>query len=98
MIDCNPCQYLKDPATVQTLNYFEFFCMEPSFDVDFRKLNLQYKEFQKLLHPDKFNLASELMKENSNTLSSYANNAYYTLINDLERSIYILKLNGVQVL
>lgn len=49
--------------------------------------------FQKLLHPDRFGQAETEMQNNSTTLSSFANNAYFTLVNDLERAVYLVLLS-----
>lgn len=54
--------------------------------------------FQKLLHPDKFHNSDSNLQEGSNTLSSFANNAYFTLVNDLQRAVYLLRLKGIEAL
>ena len=54
--------------------------------------------FQKVLHPDKFSNATPQMEENSNTLSSYTNNAYFTLVNDLERAIYLVIIDHLFII
>lgn len=35
---CNPCQYLEDISALKRVNYFQFFCMEPRFDIDYQAL------------------------------------------------------------
>eukprot|EP00347_Sterkiella_histriomuscorum_P012866 403366922 len=61
-------------------------------------LNQHYKQYQKFIHPDKFQLAADDLLENSNELSSFANNAYFTLINEVSRAVYLLRIKGVKVL
>lgn len=38
-IGCNPCQYLEDPQALRQINYFQFFCIEPRFDIDSKLLS-----------------------------------------------------------
>ena len=80
------------------VNYFEFFCLPQLYDLDMTELNAHYKQYQKYIHPDKFQMAENQLQENSHFISAYANNAYFTLINDLQRAVYLLRLKGVCVL
>ncbi|CDW81055.1 iron-sulfur cluster co-chaperone protein mitochondrial-like [Stylonychia lemnae] len=95
---CNPCKYLEDISQLKRVDYFQFFCLPQQYNVDLNELNQHYKQYQKFIHPDKFSLAADQLQENSTELSSFANNAYFTLINDLQRAIYLLKLKGVNVM
>lgn len=83
---------------LQKVDYFKFFCLPKLYDIDLASLNQHYKQYQKFIHPDKFELAAEDLKENSTELSSFANNAYFTLINEVQRAVYLLRLKGVKVL
>ena len=49
---------------------------------------------QKFIHPDKFQMAKEELKDKASSLSAYVNNAYFTLAHDIERAEYLLKLIG----
>lgn len=46
--------------SVNSLSYFEIMSLDDSFDVDTAVLSQKYKELQKLLHPDKHTLKSEV--------------------------------------
>ena len=70
--------------------------MEPKYDIDPSELNQVFKQVQKFIHPDKFELATEQMKDSAHELSAYVNNAYFTLGHDLERAEYLLKLMGLE--
>jgi len=93
---CNPCQYLEDPDSLQKINYYQFFCLgEPHFDVNLKALNQQFKQYQRFIHPDKFEMVptgKEQMKDRAHQISSFANNAYQILNNEIERAEYLMKL------
>ncbi len=54
------------------------------------------RDLQKEFHPDKCGEESEL-KEKMQKYSSYINEAKATLLNDLQRAVYLMSLKGVQV-
>jgi DnaJ-domain-containing protein 1 len=44
-------------------------------------------------------LAEDTLQGSAHELSSYTNNAYLTLLNDLQRAVYLLKLrHGIDLL
>jgi hypothetical protein len=59
---CNPCQYLEDISQLTRVNYFQFFCLEPRYDIDPRELSTQFKQYQRFIHPDKFEQAQDDLK------------------------------------
>ena len=54
------------------------------------------RDLQKQFHPDKCGEESQL-KEKMEKYSSYINQAKATLLNDLQRAIYLMGLKGVEV-
>ena len=62
------------------------------------ELQKVYIAYQRLLHPDKFVNASQQMMDASTTVSAYTSNAYNTLTNELDRTVYYLKLLGINPL
>ena len=91
-LECNPCRYLENPSALKEVDYFTFFCLDKRYDLDKPTLVSQFKLFQKFIHPDRFSQAKDCLQGNSHELSSFANNAYFTLLNDLTRATYLLKL------
>jgi molecular chaperone HscB len=75
---------------LKEVDFFEFFCIEKKFDLDLQELNQQFKQYQKFIHPDRFQ--SQDMQDKAHDLSSFENNAYVTLLNDLMRAAYLLKV------
>eukprot|EP00602_Paraphysomonas_sp_CaronLab_P004336 CAMPEP_0185031486 /NCGR_PEP_ID=MMETSP1103-20130426/18991_1 /TAXON_ID=36769 /ORGANISM="Paraphysomonas bandaiensis, Strain Caron Lab Isolate" /LENGTH=161 /DNA_ID=CAMNT_0027567029 /DNA_START=164 /DNA_END=649 /DNA_ORIENTATION=- len=72
--------------------------MPVTFKVDEKSLENKYKEFQKVTHPDKFSMASEIEKEASSVSSSTINQAYQALRCPVDRAKYMLSLHGVNAL
>ena len=97
---CNPCQYLEDPAQLKKINYYQFFCLgEPHFDLNLKALTQQFKQYQRFIHPDRFEMVPtgrEQIKDHAHELSSFANNAYQVLLNEIERAEYLMKLSKQQ--
>ena len=57
-LPCNPCKYLENPDSLNSINYFDFFCLhDKHFQIDFQSLKDTYMRYQSVLHPDKFTLA-----------------------------------------
>jgi DnaJ-domain-containing protein 1 len=54
------------------------------------------RDLQKEFHPDKSS-SQEEFKEKMEKYSSYINEAKATLLNDLQRAIYLMELKGVEV-
>ena len=77
-------------------NYFEVFGLPPKLDLDVPALEKQFYRSSRKLHPDLFARASQQEQEWSLQQSSLLNDAYRTLKNPLERTKYLLKLQGVE--
>lgn len=58
-----------------------------------KTLNMQFKQYQRLIHPDKFEMAQGAIKDRAHELSSFANAAYQILTNDIDRAEYLIRLN-----
>ncbi len=67
--------------------------MEPRYDIDPKELSLQFKQYQRFIHPDKFEQAQTDLKCRAQELSAFANSAFSTLMNDIARADYLLKLS-----
>ncbi|BCG49425.1 Fe-S protein assembly co-chaperone HscB [Candidatus Profftella armatura (Diaphorina cf. continua)] len=78
-------------------NYFNFFNLPKCFNIDMDLLDETYYNFQKKIHPDNFIQKSKIDQETSIKLSTYLNKAYSTLRDPFLRSIYLCKLNGIDL-
>jgi molecular chaperone HscB len=84
-----PADYIKNK-----LNFFSVFNLKDSYMIDKNDLDKQYKDLQKIVHPDKYvNENEEILKE-AQECSSYVSNAYQILKDDYNRANYLLKLKG----
>lgn len=85
------------------VNYFHIFsmydlanCRPEKYNVDAQTIKAMARDLQMEFHPDKCGDESEL-KEKMEKYSSYINEAKATLLNDLQRAIYLMGLQGVEV-
>ncbi len=76
-------------------NYFALLGLDVSFDIDKSKLNKNYHDIQKSIHPDNFAHSSDLERRLSVQQSALINDALATLKQPLKRSVYLLSLLGV---
>jgi molecular chaperone HscB len=76
-------------------NYFELFDLPVSFDVDISRLQQQYMQLQKQLHPDRFANSSAQEKRLSMQHTSRVNEAQATLKDPVSRATYLLQLKSV---
>ena len=75
-------------------NYFEIFDVIPTYDVDQKGLLNRYLGLQRKFHPDRYIASSDAEKRINMQWVAEINLAFETLSDDLQRSIYLLKLNG----
>jgi molecular chaperone HscB len=90
---CSACGKVQ-PA--QQADYFTVFGLPPKLDLDTQALEKQFYRYSRKLHPDVYARASQQEQEWSLAQASLLNDAYRTLKNPLERTRYLLKLEGVQ--
>jgi len=89
---CSPCS-LKQTVLedIKELNHFELFNMKLKFDIDSKLLEKEYKQLQKLVHPDLISSLkdSQAIKE-AEEVSSHINKAYGILKDDFKRAKLIV--------
>lgn len=96
---CDGCKYLKNPDFLDDVDHFELFDLQETYDVDIEKLEQTFYQLQHMFHPDRFAVTGdEDLMENSTTYSSFINNSYKLLKDDLERAKYLLERKGYTVL
>lgn len=72
------------------------FGLPPKLDLDAQALEKQFYRYSRKLHPDVHARATQQEQEWSLAQASLLNDAYRTLKNPLDRTKYLLKLEGVQ--
>lgn len=83
-----PLEYIKDK------DFFAIFNLNKNYSIDKNKLDKQYKDIQKVIHPDKYSLLGDKEIKEAQDCSAYVSNAYNILKDDIKRANYLLKLKG----
>lgn len=77
------------------LDYFSIFKLKQSFDVCMQHLEVKQLSLQLSVHPDRFVGLGDGAQLKAMQYSSFLNDAYETLIDDVKRAVYLLKLHGI---
>lgn len=77
------------------MNYFEFYGIPESFDVEPAMLKKKFYELSKLYHPDFYAGEDEEKQQEILELSTLNNKAYQVLTDPARRMEYILKLHNL---
>ena len=91
---CQACGKVQPPAPV---DYFAFFGMPRKLNVDAKRLEREFYELSRKLHPDLNARADKREQEWSLEQSSLLNDAYRTLKDPIRRTEYLLGLEGVEL-
>jgi molecular chaperone HscB len=75
-------------------DYFALFQLKPQFKIDRQALESAYLTVQKQVHPDLYVQGSDSEKRISMQMATLANAAYRTLINPIQRGLYLCIKNG----
>lgn len=84
----------KKTYNIESKNYFEFFGMEEKFSISQRSLTAHYKKVSAYIRSEIKATDSTEMQVILNDRLSFANDAFQTLLNPLERARYIISLNN----
>jgi molecular chaperone HscB len=90
---CVSCGKVQPPLQA---GYFDMFGLPPKLNLDVQALEKQFYRYSRKLHPDVYARAAQQEQDWSLAQASLLNDAYRTLKNPLERTKYLLKLEGVQ--
>ena len=91
---CHACGKVQPPLPV---DYFSFFALPRKLNVDVARLEKEFYELSRKLHPDLNARADKREQEWSLEQSSLLNDAYRTLKNPIRRTQYLLRLEGVEL-
>jgi molecular chaperone HscB len=76
-------------------NYFRFFGLEQHFNLDLPALDQAYLAIQKEVHPDRHARGSDTEQRLAMQMATFANTAFQTLKNPIQRGLYLCQLHGV---
>ncbi len=85
---------VSDMAAEISTTHFELFGLPQSFDVDQERLDRNYRELQRNVHPDRFVNASDQERRISMQQATQINEGYRVLKDPLMRGRYLLELDG----
>lgn len=92
---CASCGALNPiPREGQQFNYFEFFGLPVTYDIDAAALHRRYLSLSRGVHPDVHGGDSDETRRQALALSAELNRAYETLRNPIARAEYLLTLAG----
>jgi len=91
---CHACGKVQPPLPV---NYFSFFGLPRKLSLDVARLERDFYELSRKLHPDLNARADKREQEWSLEQSSLLNDAYRTLKDPIKRTQYLLQLEGVEL-
>ena len=80
-----------------SLNFFTLLQLPEAFEIDLEKLDQNYQNIQKEIHPDRFAASDDETKLESIKKTAQANNAYQTLKSPIRRAEYLLLLEGIHI-
>ena len=89
---CGSCGKVQPPVPV---DYFTFFGLPPKLSLDVKKLEDNFYELSRKLHPDVNARGGSQEQEWSVEQSSMLNDAYRTLRDPIKRTEYLLHLEGI---
>jgi molecular chaperone HscB len=76
-------------------DYFHFFGFNQQFKIDLPALDQAYLAIQKEVHPDRHTRGSDAEQRLAMQMTTYANTAFQTLKNPVQRGLYLCQLHGV---
>src|SRR5277367_3575218 len=91
---CHACGKVQPPSPV---NYFSFFGLPRKLNLDVSRLEREFYELSRKLHPDLNARADKKEQEWSLEQSSLLNDAYRTLKDPIKRTQYLLGLEGIEL-
>ena len=78
--------------------HFELFGLPQSYALDRNQLDTAYRELQNAVHPDRFAAQPEAEQRVAMQWATQVNEAYQTLKHPVNRGVYLLHLQGIDVL
>ena len=91
---CQQCGKVQPPVPV---DYFTFFGLPYKLNLESGKLEREFYDLSRHLHPDINAIKSDREQEWALEQSSHLNDAYRTLKDPISRTEYLLRLQGVQL-
>ncbi len=92
---CEKCRVIQEPIDIDPFNLIG---IKKEVEIDFSDLENKFLRLQTLVHPDKFINSSEKERVLSHLQSSKINEAYYKLLDNVQRINSLLDFYGFKTL
>lgn len=89
---CKNCKALTSLDVFKSFNIFELFHIDVKYEINKNDLKKRFSDIQKIYHPDKNVQNIETCSDQINETSSYLNDSYNLLMNDISRATYLVQL------
>jgi len=91
--ESNTCNVIQKYNTINDIDIYNLFSISKlQYNINIKEIEINYKNIQKLLHPDKFMNNSIIERDISANLSAIVNQAYQIIMNPYNRAEYIYNL------
>ena len=93
---CVNCEDIIESSEINKLNYFKMFDLPPQFDINKKALEVKFREYQKIIHPDKYLSKddNQYLYNKTKEIVILINSAYKFLLKDFDRANYVLEIKG----
>ena len=96
-VEAHFCESCGKVQPAEPVDYFRFFALPRKLDLNVRELERDFYKFSRQLHPDKYARVTDQERHWSLEKSARLNDAYRTLRDPIERTKYLLELEGMKL-
>jgi len=96
-VEAHFCEACGKVQPAEPVDYFRFFGLLRKLEVNVNELEREFYRLSRQLHPDKYARVSDQERQWSLEKSARLNDAYRTLRDPIERTKYLLELEGMKL-
>ncbi|HSE49115.1 MAG TPA: Fe-S protein assembly co-chaperone HscB [Terriglobales bacterium] len=96
-VEAHFCESCGKVQPAEPVDYFRFFGLSRKLDLNVKELERDFYKLSRQLHPDKYASVSDQERQWSLEKSARLNDAYRTLRDPIERTKYLLELEGMKL-
>lgn len=96
-VEAHFCESCGKVQPAEPVDYFRFFALPRKLDLNVTDLERDFYRLSRQLHPDKYARVSDRERQWSLEKSARLNDAYRTLRDPIERTKYLLELEGMKL-
>ena len=96
-VEAHFCESCGKVQPAEPVDYFRFFGLPRKLDLNVKELERDFYKLSRQLHPDKYARVTDQERQWSLEKSARLNDAYRTLRDPIERTKYLLELEGMKL-